>query len=398
MNIKKQLVKLYLYEIFISLRITDAVWVIFLLSRGFSLAQVGIAEGVFHITGFLCEIPTGMAADLLGRKYTLAFSGVCGAISAVLMACSFGFVGVCLSMVFNALMYNLMSGTLEAVAYDSLVSVNKSEAYLRVSAWMGGLSRTIAALGCLAGGVAALLGYFKAYMVSAVISAAVVVLALSLTEPLVTRAQQQRAAHPFAGLGQRLWKHIYDSFSFLAHNPRTACKILADAAVATPIYLTFMLLQQHLTANGLPALYLGAALLLIRMAGTGGVAIGARCKKRYFSIAVFCIIGAGFGTVLAGVRFWPLAVLGAVLAQLAEGLMQLRTEVSLNNDFPSDQRATLISVDSMVYSMLMIAASPVAGAVGDAFGTSAALYLLGGFLLLVGVLGAFVYKKIFVKS
>ena len=53
MNIKKQTFLLYLYELLISFRLVDVVWVLFLLDRGYSLAQVGIAEGVFHITSML---------------------------------------------------------------------------------------------------------------------------------------------------------------------------------------------------------------------------------------------------------------------------------------------------------------------------------------------------------
>ena len=53
---------------------------------------------------------------------------------------------------------------------------------------------------------------------------------------------------------------------------------------------------------------------------------------------------------------------------------------------PSDQRATLISVDSMAYSLLMIPASPLVGAVGDAFGQAGAgLALLGGLVAVSGL-------------
>ena len=58
----------------------------------------------------------------------------------------------------------------------------------------------------------------------------------------------------------------------------------------------------------------------------------------------------------------------------------------LNDAIPSDRRATLISVDSMAYSLLMIPASPLVGAVGDAFGQAGAgLALLGGVIVLSGV-------------
>ena len=64
----------------------------------------------------------------------------------------------------------------------------------------------------------------------------------------------------------------------------------------------------------------------------------------------------------------------------------LHESQKLNDAIPSDQRATLISVDGMAYSLLMIPASPLVGAVGDAFGQAGAgLALLGGAIMLSGV-------------
>lgn len=58
----------------------------------------------------------------------------------------------------------------------------------------------------------------------------------------------------------------------------------------------------------------------------------------------------------------------------------------LNDAIPSDQRATLISVDSMAYSLLMIPASPLVGALGDAFGQAGAgLAALGAAILASGL-------------
>ncbi len=38
------------------------------------MTQVGVAEGIFHITSMICEVPSGMAADLFGRKKTYLLS------------------------------------------------------------------------------------------------------------------------------------------------------------------------------------------------------------------------------------------------------------------------------------------------------------------------------------
>ena len=48
MNLQKQLRCVYLHAFFSTLRFTDAVWVALLAARGFSLAEIGLAEGVFH--------------------------------------------------------------------------------------------------------------------------------------------------------------------------------------------------------------------------------------------------------------------------------------------------------------------------------------------------------------
>ena len=46
MNIQTQLRRLNCFGFSACLRITDAVWVVFLISRGFSLWQGGRAEGI----------------------------------------------------------------------------------------------------------------------------------------------------------------------------------------------------------------------------------------------------------------------------------------------------------------------------------------------------------------
>ena len=75
MNLQKQLRCVYLHAFTSTLHFTDAVWVALLAARGFTLAQIGLAEGVFHGVSLLCEVPSGMAADLLGRRRTLIFGG-----------------------------------------------------------------------------------------------------------------------------------------------------------------------------------------------------------------------------------------------------------------------------------------------------------------------------------
>lgn len=376
------------------MRITDAVWVILLLGRGFSLIQIGIAEGLFHLVSFLCEVPTGMIADLFGRKRTLFASSLCGVIATLTMAFSFDFFGVCLSMTFKAFMYNLCSGTQEAITYDSLKMAGMEDSFLKKNAWLVGLMQTSSALSCILGGVAALVGAFYAYIFDAILAAICAFSALLLQEPLVTENQKQRTAHPFSGLGQRFKKHVVDSVTFLVKSPRTSCKIFASAASGVPIYLTFMYLQQHLLSGGLSPAFLGVALLLIRLGGIAGTILGSRLKIRLYHCVIACAMISGLGTILAGSSWWMIALLGGMISHLTDSIIALHSGAAVNKDFPSDQRATLVSVDSMTYSLLMIVASPISGTIGDTLGTGWTLGVLGIALIIAAPVLGGIYQAV----
>ena len=60
----------YLYTFIMCISLTQGFWLIYLASKGMSLLQLGILEGVFHVTSFIMETPTGAVADLYGRKFS----------------------------------------------------------------------------------------------------------------------------------------------------------------------------------------------------------------------------------------------------------------------------------------------------------------------------------------
>ena len=124
---------LLLLEWSVGFRPAGSVWVLLLALRGFSLVEIGAAEGLFHVVSFCCELPSGLLADLLGRKRTLALSQGMFLLSALLMAGSQGVGGVYLSLAVSALGYNLQSGTREAMTYESMLQWGQEGEYLRFS-------------------------------------------------------------------------------------------------------------------------------------------------------------------------------------------------------------------------------------------------------------------------
>lgn len=101
-------------------QIAAASWVALLALRGFSLLQIGMLESIFHIVSLCFELPSGVVADVFGRRKTLIASQMASLISGTLMIFSTGFATTALALGCSALSYNLASGTREALAYDNL--------------------------------------------------------------------------------------------------------------------------------------------------------------------------------------------------------------------------------------------------------------------------------------
>ncbi len=387
MQIQKQLKRFYAFGFVTCLRLPDAVWVALLAARGFSLWQIGLAEGVFHLISLLFEIPSGVVADLIGRRRSLIVAGGCGVVSALLMAFSGDFFGVCLSMAFSALALNFVSGSDEALLYDSLVQADRTDDYLAANTRytqvqnVGGM---VSHAGSLLTGVCGFVGF---YLLDAGVCLLRALTAWGLTEPTVTVSQAGRQRHPFRDMRLRFRQHVGKSLRFFRTYPRALWLMLADGLIGLPSYLTLMFLQQRLQEQGFSVMWLGLPIMAISLARIAGVSVGRRLRPRRLSrlYGVSALL-VGAGTLLAGVGSVLPAVLGAMVAAACMDAWMLHLQERLNCLFPSDCRATLGSVNNMAYSLLMIAASPMVGLLGDVGPTAGSgLLALGVLVVTVGL-------------
>ena len=182
------------------------------------------------------------------------------------MASAPGLGLICTAMALKALGYNMLSGTAEALIYDSLKMAGREKNYIKVDANASIFMKIATALGSLASLLAGVLryaGYYLADAVSALLSA---LAAARLEEPIVTDEQAARERHTLRELPARLRVHILDSADCLRGSALARRLIAADAVISLPSYLTSMFVQQRLTEQGgamewlfLPGLLAGAA-------------------------------------------------------------------------------------------------------------------------------------------
>ena len=378
MNIKKQLRKLYLYELISGFQIVDAVWVVFLLQRGFSIAQVGIAEGVFHVVSMCCEIPSGMVADLIGRKRTLVLSGLLSAAGSLCMILTNAFPMILVAMGLNALSYNLVSGSREALTYDSLLEAGAQEEYLRVSAIQEKLYLFVFAAANLFSVVTVSLGYEKGYLISMVQGICCSIVAFRIWEPGRENTKQHEKNRNWTRI---LRKHVIESGKFFVTHGFAARRMLISGVAAAGYYIVFMLLQQHLVEQGLQAKWIGIPLLLISFGGMAGASLGEKTGK--VKIKFLLLAGGvleGVLIVFSGMPALPGCVLAAAFAHGISEMLAIRIGDENQKVFSSEVRATMVSVESMVYSVVMVVLSPVVGWLSEKFSISGAFGILGIFV------------------
>lgn len=355
-DIKKQLRSIYTVSALSSFQLAGASWVALLAARGFSMVEIGVAESVFHTASFLFEVPSSVIADVFGRRRSMILSACMFLLSALLMAFSEGLVSVCIALAVSAMGYGFSSGTREALAYDSLTCAGQEDTYLAYSAKEYSIYRVGNASAILCAGLALLLGHRVAYLIDALMMLGCLLFCLRLEE--VTPGKR-----PDSGsIGTRLLACLRESLRFLAHNGRSLALMLWNALVGSVAVLTAFFLQARLPLRGVPDLWLGPLLFAISLGGVVGARLAAALERwDYRMLSLLCAAGVALGTFLS-LRHAPLLMcLGGFAGNVFDDLLQVRTDALLNEQFPSSQRATLVSVSSLCFSLVMILLSPLMG-------------------------------------
>lgn len=383
----------YVHTFLSNMNMQSSIWVLYLAYCGMHLAQIGLLEGLYHATSIVCEIPSGAAADLLGRKRCMILSNICIAVSCVIMLFSKSFGCFAVSFVVQALGNNLNSGSEEALVYDSMKCLGQEERYMGVYGRLNVLIEVAQGLATVAGGALAEFSYFWCYAACVVIAVLALLPVLWMAEPTQCGEAADTAGEGVedAAEGTPAQRTIRETVKH--HFAVSACILQKDARIGKIIgfysvvfaahTLLFFYSQQYFADLGYNKVQISVIMLLVGGASCLGALVS---EKMYRWFGKKCLIPetviiAGailcYGAGKAGV-----AIAALMCAGFANAALYPIQSDSLNALIPSEQRATLISVDSMCFSIVMIVLFPLAGALADRWGLKTVLLLLGVILLL----------------
>ncbi len=367
----------YINTFITNLNMQSSIWVLYLAYCGLNLAQIGVVEGIYHATGILFEIPSGAVADLLGRKRSMVLSKLCIAVSCIIMLFARSFWFFALSFAVQALGNNLNSGSEEALVYDSMKYAGQEERYIGVCSRLNMIIEVSQGIATVVGGILAEYSYFWCYSACLVIAVLALVPVVLMTEAPYADTQNSRRSVRDTVVG-----HFRTCYEILRLDRRILKLIIYYSVLFASETLLFFYSQQYYYDLGYNKIQISLILLVM-----GGVScIGAVLSGRLYAILGnktasigACVIAAAF--LVYGFQNLFVSIIAFAVAGFFNAVLYPIQSEQLNSLIPSGQRATLISVNSMFFSIAMILLFPLAGILADRWGLVRVLVGIGGMLI-----------------
>lgn len=350
-------------------------WILFFIQNGLSLLQIGLLESIFHGTSLLCEIPSGMLADRFSYKTNLYLARLASIVSSILILLGQGnFWIYALAMMVSAWSYNFDSGTSTAFLYDSAVEAGQKDRYLQISSFLSGVAEVTRTLGTVVAGFFIHGALAWTYLIAIGLSFLSIILIYFMKEPMAKREKNEALTFKMIVLQVRKEWH---------EKPVLFYWMMTYQLVGTLMCMFYFYYQQKISDLA------GWQVSLVMLIGSGlnliAVYIASQIGKKWNSNRVFPTLVALTGLALLLVFFGtPFAFLLVYL--LTDTLYAVYQPIYFNDlqgYLPSSVRATMLSINSMLFSLSMIVIFPLTGWLIDRWGLVAVFLVLGLILLLI---------------
>lgn len=364
-----------------------------LLSRGATIETISLVIGLYSVTVIAAEFPSGVFADLYGRKNAFLLSCALSLVSYCVFLFSRSTIILLIGMVTNGLSRAFASGSIEALMIDQ--ATEQHVPLERVTARLSILESAGFAAGALAGGLLAEIGTrYSANILANLITAALLMLlaVLFLQEAPREKKQSEPPSHI-----QLFRAQVKDSLSFARQRGVIRillifCVLMGFALNAVEIYWQ-PALSSFQTANwifgvvsfgGFAFVMLGSWLSekLIRRHPKAGIWLLLLLKAPLgIGLILFSFTGSAYSIV--GIYFVLYLFIGG------SGVVE---STLLNQLTPGSHRASILSLFSLVLQLGGVIAS-VGGFLVSTYARYQNMWLLAGMLVLSFSLIAGFFRK-----
>lgn len=363
-------------------------WVMYLQTKGLSLVEIGLCESIFHVASFIFEVPSGVLADRFSYRFDLFWGRVAAIVSALIMLFGQNFWLFAGGFVLNALSYNLQSGTIDALLYDSLIPAKLTDKYPQIASNVDIVIEFADTAGVVIAGFLVHWHFELTYVISIFASFFGIITVLLFKEPRITKSK--------AAADQPTVKSIViTSWQVLKHNHQLRNLMLFDAFFASICMTYYYYFQSLMETDSFSGWMISALMILSALVNIAGIRMTPQIQAHFSKRSLILLLSLSLVVLLllSWINSTPLLVRIFLLSQLLGALITPIFSNYYNTMIASEQRATLLSVASVLFSMAMIVMFPAMGWLIQNQGFSFAFGIIGVGTLVILVLMQKSFRK-----
>jgi len=364
-----------------------AVWVIYLQEqRGLSLSQAALIDVTFFVAAALAEVPTGIVADRFGRKTSMTAGAALMSLGVLGWTLAPTLPLIIVAYVAMGVGITFLSGAEDAFFYETLQATGRASDYTRL---LGRVSATFPgalALGSVAGGLLAAINLRLPFLIAGLVLLLTLGIVLTFKEPQ-TKATKGEAARPSFG------EVLRQSFALLRARPTLRYPILYLAIVPLAAFMIeSVFVQPQALALGVPLAGIGMIVMAVQLTNMLGSTWSDWVRARFGEGRVLYtapMVICSSLILLAALQVLPALLLIAVMGFLTAVVRPILLS-RIQEELSDDIRATMLSMQSLTFTLVAAISQPTLGAIADHWGLPAAYVALAAS---VSLLMVFVFWK-----
>ena len=380
MNLKDNIIKLYLLKAVKWFMIVMPIIVLFFESKGLSLTQIMILQGTYSLFVALFEIPSGFFADIYGRKNSLVIGSLLLFLGYIIFSFFSGFNEFLFAEMLLGIGGSLISGADSAILYDTLLEINEDKEYTKIE------GRTYA-IGNFSEGIAGVFGGFLAIS-SLNMPVYIQTIVMFLSIPIAMTLVEPKSSYKLAKNFSSIITVLNDTF---IKNRKLKWYIVYSSSMGIATLSIAWFVQPFLLEIDTPIIYYGIIWAFLNF--TAGITSYYSYIFSNDNLLIYISLMMIISLIMLGLYISYLGLIFIILIYLLRGVITPNLRNLINISSTSERRATVLSLRSFVIRISFAIIAPILGYITDSCEISIVFYILAFIVGISSLFAAFKLKN-----
>ena len=388
MQIKHNILKLYLLRGFLWFMVSMPIIVLFFQENGLTLMEVMILQSVYSFTIAVTEIPSGYIADYFRRKNSLIFGTILTFCGYLIFSNFSSFEFFVCAQIIIALGGSLMSGADSAMMYDTLLEIEDEKQYTKVEGRTYAIGNFSEAIAGLLGGFLATTSLLLPVQVQTSILFLCIPIAISLVEPSIHK--ENKIQKGFYSIIQVV------KFSLL-ENIKLRWLIIYSSIMGVASLSAAWLAQPFFKSIDIPIVFYGVLWASLNITAGISSVNSYKYEQKYNTPNLLLILGI-FMSLCFIIIYFTVNHFGLILIFVIyylRGILTplLKNQININTE--SNIRATVMSVRSFILRIGFAITAPILGYISDNISINHSFLLLSVIIIILSSISSVKLKNCF---